>query len=80
MTIRIDDLPAASVEAARIALAEALANDGDGLPEAVLAAINAWPGMREAKNGSSISLKPHIILPLTEVRPSDYWEPKEVGA
>lgn len=33
---------------------------------AALALLENWPGMREAKNGSSISLKPHIILPLTE--------------
>lgn len=33
---------------------------------AIAAAINAWPGMREARNGSSASLNPHIILPLTQ--------------
>lgn len=34
--------------------------------DVVAAALNAWPGMREARNGSSASLNPHIILPLTQ--------------
>lgn len=33
---------------------------------ACLALIENWPGMREARNGSSASLNPHIILPITE--------------
>ena len=28
------------------------------------AALNAWPSARQAHNGSSVSLAPHIILPL----------------
>ena len=34
--------------------------------KAIAAAINAWPGMRAARNGSSVSLNPHIILPLPQ--------------
>lgn len=33
---------------------------------ACIAMLRNWPGMREARNGSSASLNPHIILPLTE--------------
>lgn len=42
--ITITDLPERSVEAARLAMAEALAHDGDGIPECIVAAINAWDG------------------------------------
>lgn len=33
---------------------------------AILAGLAAWPGMISAKNGSSMSLRPQIILPLPQ--------------
>lgn len=64
MRVTIQQLPAASIEAARIAMAEALANDGDGVPEAIVAALTKWPGIigRLSWDGSVR----RIILPLAE--------------
>lgn len=45
-------------------------NAGMTLNDAIAAAINAWPGMIEAMRGSSMSLRPQIILPLPQ-EPSD---------
>jgi len=42
--ITVKDLPPHALQMARFALAEALANDGDGVPEAIVACINNWPG------------------------------------
>ena len=69
--IRIDQLPEKAIDAARLAMAIALARDGDGIPEAIVAAINAWPngglhvpvGVGEPRKSFTL---PALILPITE--------------
>ena len=61
--IRPADIPAASIEAARLAMAEALAADGDGVPECIVAAINAWPGAHYLPAHPNLQ---RIVLPITE--------------
>ena len=60
-------IPPEAVRAAKIAWAN---NGGptsdDDMAASIAAAINAWPGARAARNGSSVSLSPHIILPLPQ--------------
>ena len=60
--LTVKQLPPHAVQMARDAMAEALARDGDGIPEAIVAAINAWSGAVKgyrADNG-----QPWIKLPL----------------
>lgn len=45
--ISIDDLPERAIDAARLAMARALAADGDGIPECIVAALNTWEGMHD---------------------------------
>lgn len=58
--ITVDQLPEKAIDAARLAMAIALADDGDGVLEAIVAAINAWPG------GHMLTMVPQIILPVQE--------------
>lgn len=51
--ITVDQLPEKSIDAARLAMAEALARDGDGIPECIVAAMNTWTEARAR-------VEPHI--------------------
>lgn len=61
--IGVDEIPAAAIEAARLAMAEALANDGDGIPECIAAAVSAWPGAHYLPAHPNLQ---RIVLPITE--------------
>lgn len=70
--ITIKDLPPHALQMARFALADALARDGDGVPEAIVACLNAWPGAYtedERMYGKVIGKT--IFLPLPEQEPSN---------
>jgi hypothetical protein len=38
--------------------------DAYHMRKALAAGLAAWPGIKQANNGSSISLDPHLIFPL----------------
>lgn len=44
--ITVDHIPEVAIDAARFAMAKALAMEGDGIPEAIVAAFNTWTEAR----------------------------------
>ena len=51
--IDISHIPGKAIDAARLAMAEALSRNGDGVPEAIVAAINTWTDARD-------KIEPHL--------------------
>lgn len=59
--LTVKQLPPHAVQMARDAMAEALARDGDGIPECIVACINHWEGA--VRNYNWDGSRSRIILP-----------------
>ena len=62
--LALASIPEAAIDAARLAMATALANGDDGIPECIHAAVNAWPPV--VKSNGADNERGHLIAHYTK--------------